>query len=143
MFGALLRLVVVLLVLAAAAAFWMGYRISDRGIVAPNDRTVGTSGRATIDMAKAREAGAAVGEKVAVGASEAQRALGNAALTAKIKAKMALDDTVKAAAIHVDTTAGVVTLTGTVHSEAERTRAVQLARETAGVQSVDDRLVVR
>jgi osmotically-inducible protein OsmY len=50
---------------------------------------------------------------------------------------------VKASAINIDSANGVVTLTGTVGSEAERTRAVQLARETAGVKSVNDRLVVR
>ena len=60
-----------------------------------------------------------------------------------IKAKMALDDTVKAAAIDVETDGGVVTLKGTVRSQAERTRAAQLARETDGVTSVRDRLVVR
>jgi len=56
---------------------------------------------------------------------------------------MALDDTVKAAAIDVETDGGVVTLKGTVRSQAERTRAAQLARETDGVTSVRDRLVVR
>jgi hyperosmotically inducible protein len=56
---------------------------------------------------------------------------------------MTLDDTVKAARIDVDTTDGVVTLTGTVSSQAERTRALQLARETEGVKTVHDRLVVR
>ena len=90
-----------------------------------------------------RAAGAKIGEKVAVGANQAEHALENGALTAKIKAKMALDDSVKALDINVDTADGVVTLTGTVHSEAERTRAAQLARETAGVTSVTDRLIVR
>lgn len=144
MFGALVRLVVILVVLAAAAAFFLGYRVADNGDVerAP-DPTVGTTGTPPVDTSKARQTGAAVGEKVAVGANEAQRALGNAALTSKIKAKMALDETVKAAAIDVDNEGGVVTLTGTVRSEAERARAVQLARETAGVASVNDRLVVR
>jgi hyperosmotically inducible protein len=104
---------------------------------------VGTAGTHPIDTSRAREAGAAVGEKVATGANEAQRAVGSAALTAKIKAKMALDDTVKAAAIDVENNSGVITLKGTVRSEAERARAVQLARETDGVTSVRDRLLVR
>jgi hyperosmotically inducible periplasmic protein len=144
MFGTLVRLVVVLIVLAAGVAFFMGYRIADHGVTSPpSDRTVGTAGSRPVDTSKAREAGAAVGEKVAIGANEAQRAVGNAALTGKIKAKMALDDTVKAAAIDVETNGGVVTLKGTVRSEAERTRAVQLARETDGVTSVRDRLVVQ
>ena len=64
------------------------------------------------------------------------------ALTAKIKAKMALDDRVKAAKIDVDTAGSVVTLSGRVGSEAERARAVQLARETDGVTSVVDELTI-
>jgi len=63
-------------------------------------------------------------------------------LTAKIKSKMALDDTVKAMTINVSTHGTVVTLTGSVRSESERKRAVQLAKETAGVTSVIDQLRV-
>jgi hyperosmotically inducible periplasmic protein len=144
MFGALVRLVVILVVLVAGVALFLGYRVTDHGVTSPpSDRTVGTTGTRPVDTSKAREAGAAVGEKVAIGANEAQRAVGSAALTGKIKAKMALDDTVKAAAIDVETDGGVVTLKGTIRSEAERTRAVQLARETDGVVSVRDQLVVR
>jgi hypothetical protein len=144
MFGALVRLVVILIVLAAGVAFFMGYRIADQGVTGPpGDRTVGTTGTRPVDTTRAREAGAAVGEKVAVGANHAERAVSNAALTGKIKAKMALDDTVKAAAIDVETDGGVVMLKGTVRSQAERTRAAQLARETDGVTSVRDHLVVR
>jgi hyperosmotically inducible periplasmic protein len=143
MFRGLLRLALLLIVLAAAVAFFMGYRYgghADR----PAERPVATTGTAPeVDTARARAAGAKIGEKVAVGANQAEHALENGALTAKIKAKMALDDSVKALDINVDTADGVVTLTGTVHSEAERTRAVQLARETAGVTSVTDRLAVR
>ena len=53
---------------------------------------------------------------------------------------MSLDDTVQAKDINVDFANGVVTLTGTVRSAAERKRAVDLATETAGVTSVTDRL---
>ena len=76
-------------------------------------------------------------------AAEAQAALAQGSLTAKIKSKMALDDLVRARSINVDTSGGVATLTGTVSSEAERQRALQLARETNGVTTVVDRLVVR
>ena len=144
MFRALLRLVLIVIVIAAAAAFFMGYRIGDHRNVGPSERPVATTGTSpSIDTSKARETGAEIGEKVAVGANRAEHALADGTLTAKIKSKMALDDSVKALDIHVDTNAGVVTLTGTVHSAAERTRAQQLARETEGVKSVDDRLVVR
>ena len=144
MFRALLRFALLVIVLAAAVAFFMGYRFGDHGNDLSAERPVSTTGTAPkVDTARAREAGAKIGEKVAAGANQAEHALENAGLTAKIKSKMALDDSVKALDINVDTSNGVVTLTGTVHSEAERTRAVQLARETAGVTSVNDRLTVR
>jgi hyperosmotically inducible protein len=64
-------------------------------------------------------------------------------LTTKVKAKLAADDTVSASQIDVSTHDKVVTLSGTVGSEAERDRAVQLARETEGVADVENRLMVR
>jgi hyperosmotically inducible protein len=140
---ALLRLILVLVIVAGVAAFFLGYRIRDGQVVGPNGAVATTGQLPDVNTSKAREAGAAIGETVATGANAAQHALANATLTGKIKAKMALDDTIKAAAIDVDTADGVVTLKGTVATEAQRTRAVQLARETDGVKSVVDRLTVR
>jgi hyperosmotically inducible protein len=136
----LLKVVLVVVLIAAAAAFYLGYRISDEGIEAPVGTTVTAP---TVDTEKARETGAKIRDSVASGAAQAQQALNEGGLTAKIKSKMALDDTVQAASINVDTVGGVVTLSGTVRSEAERTKAVQLARETEGVTSVNDKLVIR
>ncbi len=144
MLGALVRLILVVAVVGAAVAFWLGYRIHNGAIVGPAGQPVATTGQLPeVDTAKARERGAAIGEKVATSANEAQRALAEITLQGKIKSKMALDDMVKAADINVDSANGVVTLTGYVNSEAERKRAVQLARETNGVTSVTDRLVLR
>ena len=141
MLRTLIRLILVVVILVALGAFFLGYRWGDGDAVA--DRPIGTTGsEPTVDTSRARETGADVGEKVATGADTAQRALADASLTSKIKAKMALDDTVKALAIDVDTDGSVVTLSGSVRTEAERTRALQLARETDGVTSVVDRLTV-
>ncbi len=140
MIRTLFRLLLVVVILVAAAAFFFGYRFADNGVETP------VSARQTlpaVDTEKARQTGAKIGETVATGAAEAQQALNDGALTTKIKSKMALDDTVKALSIDVDTRHGAVTLSGSVHSEAERARALQLARETAGVTTVHDRLVVR
>ena len=98
---------------------------------------------AAVDVDDARHAGAVIGETVGEAANQAQRIASNAALTAKIKSKMALDDTIEAADINVDSSAGVVTLRGSVSSLAEHDRALQLARETDGVTSVVDHLVVK
>lgn len=66
----------------------------------------------------------------------------DAGLTTKVKAKFAVDDTVKAYQIDVDTQRKVVTLSGNVESAAAKTQAVRLARETEGVTSVVDNLNV-
>jgi hyperosmotically inducible protein len=66
----------------------------------------------------------------------------DAGVTTKVKAKLAADDTVKAYQIDVDTREKVVTLKGTVEDEAAKTQAVRLARETEGVTSVVDNIVV-
>src|SRR6476660_6525246 len=63
-------------------------------------------------------------------------------ITSAVKSKMAADDTVKASEINVDTHNHVVTLNGTVGSNAERERAVMIARNTNGVNSVIDDLRV-
>ena len=69
--------------------------------------------------------------------------MGEAALTGKIKAKMALDDTIKARSIEVSTSGSIVTVSGSVASRGERDRALSLARETAGVTKVVDHLAVQ
>ena len=72
-----------------------------------------------------------------------KQTLTEASLTGKIKAKMALDDSVKARTIDVTTSGSTVTLTGKINSAAERERAVSLARETDGITAVVDRLEIR
>jgi hyperosmotically inducible protein len=141
--GALLRLVFALLIVAVIVGFFMGYRIRDGRIIDPSGAAA-TAGKVTdVDPAKAREAGATIGDKVAVGANAAQHALANATLTGKIKAKISLDDTLKGASVSVDTTDGAVTLSGTVPTAAQHARVVQLTKETDGVKSVTDHLAVR
>jgi hyperosmotically inducible periplasmic protein len=141
MIRTLFRLILLVVLVVGIGAFFFGYRWGSTPDEAPHPAaTTGT--KPTIDTSKARQTGAEVGAAVATGANEAQRAAENGAITAKIKAKMALDDRVKAANIDVDTTGSVVTLAGRVGSDEERTRAVQLARETDGVTSVVDHLTV-
>jgi osmotically-inducible protein OsmY len=128
----------VLLAFVAVSYFngdaWFRYSPERRPAVA------GTSG--VIDTAAARERGAEVGEKVAVAAEKMRDAAEEGAVTSKIKAKMVLDDNIKARTIDVTTHGTTVTLSGVVRSAAERERAVALARDTAGITRVVDRLVV-
>lgn len=144
MLRGLFRLVLLLVIVVGVGAFLLGYRLntSDNTLRVERDApSVGTTGG--FDADKAREKAARLGEKAAVTANTAAKALDDGTLTAKIKAKMTLDDFVKARNIDVDTTDGVVTLTGRVHSSEERTRALKLAGETSGVRGVKDQLTIR
>jgi 3D (Asp-Asp-Asp) domain-containing protein len=69
--------------------------------------------------------------------------LSDGAITARVKARLALDDTIRARNIHVDTKDAVVTLSGVVGSDAERQRAVDITGKTEGVKSVVDHLEVK
>lgn len=69
-------------------------------------------------------------------------AAANAALTSLVKTKFLADTTISGLRIDVDSKNGVVTLTGTVPSAAEKNRALKVARETEGVKSVVDRLKI-
>jgi len=67
----------------------------------------------------------------------------DAGLTGLVKTKLAADTHVSASEINVDTADGVVTLTGNVDTQEARDRAVQIAKETSGVRSVNDMISVR
>ena len=135
MFRALVRLILVLAIVVGAVGFLLGWWGNYRTLTSG-----GTSAIGTVDTSRAKEVGAKAGEKTAELANKAEAVLNDGALTAKIKSKMALDDLVRARSIDVSTEAGVVTLGGTVRSATERDRAVQLARETAGVTRVIDHM---
>jgi hypothetical protein len=66
----------------------------------------------------------------------------DAGITTAVKAKLAVDDTVKAYQVDVDTQNKVVTLRGDVNSEAAETVALQIARDTDGVRDVIDEIRV-
>ena len=61
-------------------------------------------------------------------------------ITMKIHSQFVPDDALEDSNIDVDTVNRVVTLSGTVASDAGRKRAVELAKATDGVKSVDDKL---
>jgi len=117
-----MRKILLLLVVGAAAVGAYNYRAGRDIFQLP-----GTSAAASVNTA----------------VRGTEKVMTKASLTPKIKAKMALDDLVKASDIDVDSYAGVVTLTGDVSSEGERRRALRIAAETAGVTKLVDRLRVR
>lgn len=132
--------------LVAGGAYLLGYRWDD---VSERVRAAGAGAGAeagafteNLDRERVRAAGNALADRIDQGAERAEAALAAGRLTAKIKAKMALDDTLDGSAIDVDTAGTVVALSGAVGNEGQRRRALQLARETEGVTSVTDRLEV-
>lgn len=66
----------------------------------------------------------------------------DAAITTAVKTKLLADTKVGGLKIDVDTKDNIVTLTGSVHSVAERNEALRLARTTTGVKRVVNKLVV-
>ena len=137
-----MRTILIVLVVAVAGFLLLGYSNPTmwRGRTEGPAPVAGTTG--TIDKERARERGAELGEKAAIATEHIREAAHETTITTKIKAKMALDDSVKSRTIDVSTDGSTVTLSGTVGSTAERRRAVALARETDGVTTVIDRLVV-
>jgi hyperosmotically inducible periplasmic protein len=132
-------------VLIGFVAFWYlserdrDVRVRESGVEAPAPRDrldtegikdeLSRTGR--VIREKAGEAGEAIGEFV-----------DNASTTAAVKAKLLQDSGTSGLAIDVDTTDGVVTLSGKVSSHAELDRAMDLALETKGVHKVISALQV-
>ena len=75
-------------------------------------------------------------------ADRAGDATSDATLTAKVKTKFLADDDISGLKIDVDSKNGVVTLTGTVATAAEKALALKTAKATDGVKSVVDNLKV-
>jgi hyperosmotically inducible protein len=117
---------------------------------AARDRAVevarATSGvRDVVDVLKVAPPAAAtsgIAEDARDAARDAGAMVGDAGITASIKTKMLADTTVGGLKINIDTTEGVVSLTGDVKSAVEKRRAVAIARETDGVKSVNDKLEI-
>ena len=76
------------------------------------------------------------------GAKAITSSLDDATITARVKTALLNDTQVPATQIDVSTSNGVVTMTGVVRSKADEDRAVQLARQVAGVKDVKSNLRV-
>ncbi len=67
----------------------------------------------------------------------------DAVITAKVKAAVLQEPSLKSAEINVETAKGVVQLTGFVRSRADINKAVKVARKVKGVKSVKNDIIVR
>ncbi|MBN3831871.1 BON domain-containing protein [Burkholderia sp. Ac-20344] len=67
----------------------------------------------------------------------------DATITTKAKAELVGTNGLSSGDIHVKTQRGVVTLTGSVPEEQQRTQAVSVVKQVDGVQDVRDQLTIR
>jgi hyperosmotically inducible protein len=100
------------------------------------DQAVRTAGTAVGDAAE--KTGQAIGDV----AEKTGQALGDGAITSKIKTAILGETGLESLQIHVATASGVVTLTGTVDSQANSDRAASIATTVEGVKDVENRLMV-
>ena len=83
-----------------------------------------------------------VGEKLGEQGVKTGVAIDDTEITAKVKAAFFAETGLKTLQISVDTVKGVVTLTGSVDSAQNSTRAKALASAVGGVSRVENKLVV-
>ena len=67
---------------------------------------------------------------------------GDKVISAKVQSALLVDERLQGAGIKVDTSNGLVTLSGTVSDPVQRERAVQIARGVEGVKDVQDAISV-
>ena len=101
------------------------------------DQAVGEAGK------RVGEAAAKVEIKIEAQGAKAGVALDDAEITAKVKAAIFAEPGLKTLQISVDTVKGVVTLSGSVHSQQYSDMARGLASAVAGVKGVENRLALK
>jgi BON domain len=141
--GHLIRSLLTLTIIALVCAYFLGYlpqTASVFGSAAPGAASAPPNQDVEAPRGspppKPPPTGDDLKDRAARAALRVDETLAEAALTGKIKAKIALDDTVKSADVHVHSQHGIVTLSGTVNAASQRDRILQLTHETAGVTSV-------
>jgi len=91
---------------------------------------------------KTKDGAGTVAGKTKEGASKTGEVITDGWITTRVKSKFVGEDLLKGSDVKVDVTDHVVTLSGTVMSEAARARAVSEAKEVEGVHQVVDRLTI-
>ncbi len=93
--------------------------------------------RSVNDQIEAPSAASELGSKASHATHRTAEIIEDTAITAELKAKLATDSRAKGSDLNVKTSNGIVALSGTVLSEAQKTHVVQVARRTKGVHQVD------
>jgi len=102
--------------------------------------------KAAADCVKCHKGGAAGADKSAASATKEESAgeyVDDSVITAKIKAAVLEEASLKSAEINVETYKGIVQLTGFVRSRADINKAVEVAKGVDGVKSVKNDMIVK
>jgi hyperosmotically inducible periplasmic protein len=112
----------------------------------PNANTNANTGRRTVNANISREEYERDKESFAEDAKRLGRTIGTGAndgwLWTKTRAVLATTDDLRDSTINVDVDNAVATLSGTVATQAQKTKAAQVAKGVEGVKSVKNNLVV-
>jgi hyperosmotically inducible periplasmic protein len=79
-----------------------------------------------------------VDNQLKIGSEGTKATLEDSGITARLQTEFIAEDALRS--VHVNTNNGVVTLSGTVPSEASRMRALSLAKSTSGVSRVENHI---
>jgi hyperosmotically inducible periplasmic protein len=91
---------------------------------------------------KTKEGGEKAIDATKKGASKTGEVVADSWITTRIKGDMVNEDTLHDSDVHVETNNHIVTLSGTVMSQAGRARAVEIAKGTKGVDRVIDKITI-
>lgn len=92
---------------------------------------------------KTKSAADTAGQKIDSSMNKVGNFMDDSAITAKVKAALVDDESIKSTDISVETEKSVVTLSGFVESQTQAEQAVKVAKGVEGVKSVSDKLHVR
>src|SRR5208282_1256723 len=126
-------------ILIPAAVFGLAIAVPAMAQDNPSPSASQSMHQAGEDMEQAGSSTVQAAKNVATGTVTAVK---DTKITAEVKTSLHGDKMTKAADIHVSTTAGIVTLKGSVPSSDTAARAEQIAQAARGVKSVNDHLVV-
>jgi osmotically-inducible protein OsmY len=93
-------------------------------------------------LAKVEALAGEAGSRLGVRLEETQAKVDHFTVPARVRARLRWDQALAGADVQVQADGAAVTLTGTVRTDEQRRRAVELAQSTAGVTAVTERLAV-
>ena len=110
-----------------------------------NNLTTGaaTTGTAGTDEKKSGETKIVIKDDTTPAVKKGAGVVSDASITTAVKTRLMTDEAARATSIDVDTKEGVVTISGVVHTGADKTRIADLVAHTTGVKRVVNNLTVK